>query len=204
MLIGTPAYGGLVRYEYLQSVLGMRDFWDSIQVRNDVLINANDSLINRARNNLASQFLETDGYEELFFLDADCEISPNDAERLRQMTGIRGALVPLKGKDRWNAFKDGEMVTPETNSKPFSVDFLGTAALVLPKRVLSSMALSGRLNRYRDPIVGDVWEFFPTYVKDGTLLSEDYGFCELARECGHTITVNPAVSVKHYGVTAWG
>lgn len=184
--------------------MAIRDDLDRRQIKSDVLITDNESLINRARNNLAATFLQTD-YDTLAFIDADIEIEADDFLKLLQMKGVRGAAVAMKHPDFFeslNVFKSGRQVKrSEMDSKPFKADFLGTAVLLLDRSILASLALS--VPRYTDPIVGQAYEFFPTYVDNDTLLSEDYGFCKLLKDAGIPIWVHPHIQVKHYGMACW-
>lgn len=180
--------------------MGIRDYLDSLGIENDILVTDNESLINRARNNLCATFLKTD-YETIAFIDADIEIGADDFYRLLQMKGVRGAPVPLKSKHgHLNVTKDQKpLKSPLSDSKPFRATFLGTAVLLVDRTVLTSLAVSRACKRYIDPIVGEAYEFFPTYVSDETLWSEDYGFCRLLQAAKIPIWCVP-MAVGHYGV----
>lgn len=200
VLIATPAYGGQVSVPYVQSIMAIRDYCQDHAISMDVLLASNESLINRARNNLVATFMALD-FDTLMFLDADIELSAESFARLLRMQGVRGAPVAMKHNFfvSLNVFKDGQQLKPaETPSEPFTADFVGTGCLLVDKTVLTSVALSQRLPRYTDPIVGDVVEYFPTFVDDGVLLSEDYGFCRILHRAGIPIWVCP-VPTRHYG-----
>jgi len=55
--------------------------------------------------------------------------------------------------------------------------------------------LAGSLQRDR------IYEFFPVFIEEGTerLLSEDYGFCKIARDNGIKIWAGPWINLAHMG-----
>jgi hypothetical protein len=51
---------------------------------------------------------------------------------------------------------------------------------------------------------GPVPALFMTPVHHGTLESEDYHFCRLARESGYKIIMDPKVKLGHWGLYRYG
>ena len=48
-----------------------------------------------------------------------------------------------------------------------------------------------------------MYDFFPVYVDDGVLLSEDYGFCRRWRALGRRVWADPDVELYHIGRKAY-
>ena len=46
-------------------------------------------------------------------------------------------------------------------------------------------------------------DYFQTLVQDETLLSEDYLFCQMARETDYKIIVDPSIKLGHVGTTVY-
>ncbi len=206
ILLGTPCYGGKVEVEFVQNLV--RLFGQSVQMDYgfDWLCNAGDSNINRARNNMVAQFMQTD-FDTLAFIDSDIDIHPNDFWRLAKMDDhIRGAAVATKtqdGSESLSCWVNGKQVRrEEMPSLPFDVDYLGTTVLFIDRIVFETTA--NDLPRYKDGTTGLYGvQWFENVVRREAYLSEDYGFCARAAEHGFRITCDPGVVVTHYGRGAW-
>ena len=77
ILIATPMYGGLCSGEYTASLIKTMMMLRNLKVPTYYAHMMNESLITRARNELARLFLEK-GYDYLMFIDADIHF-PHDA-----------------------------------------------------------------------------------------------------------------------------
>jgi hypothetical protein len=102
LFIATPAYGGLVTVQYLQSLLAAKARLDALGVRSVVYTIANESLITRARNACVARFLAAtlDGqpFTHLAFIDADVGFPEWGLERLLRFGApFAAAAYPLKG-----------------------------------------------------------------------------------------------------------
>src|SRR5882762_2004369 len=76
LLIATPCYGGLVTDHYLMSLLNLTRVLAGNGIAFDVRT-VTDSLITRARNHIANEFLREDGFTHLLFIDADLGFDAN-------------------------------------------------------------------------------------------------------------------------------
>ena len=96
ILVGTPAYGGMVHIDYLRRLFEYTGA--GIQFQLDTI--GNESLITRARNAILATFHVRRELTHLLFLDAD--VSLPAAGLLRMLTArapVIGAPVALKGLD---------------------------------------------------------------------------------------------------------
>ena len=189
---------------FFRTLFGIKN--DLPHIDSGFLITEGESLVSRARNNLASRFLQTD-FDHLAFIDADIEMKPADFEKLYLLPGVRGAAVNAKRPDFFESlscFKDGQQVKrSEMPSEAFSVDYLGSAVLIIPRDVFVALIDAEAVSEYTDDSIGTCWDFFPVSVHNSVYESEDYGFCRLCRENDIPITCEPSVSVKHYGSACW-
>jgi hypothetical protein len=69
IFLATPMYGGMCTGVFVQSLLDMSNVLTSHGIKLSCAFMFNESLITRARNNLVSQFLETDN-THLLFIDS--------------------------------------------------------------------------------------------------------------------------------------
>lgn len=76
--IATPMFGGMCSGFYLQSLLGLQTAIGRKGWETNISFMMNESLITRARNALAHQFLASN-CTHLFFIDADIRFDPREA-----------------------------------------------------------------------------------------------------------------------------
>lgn len=223
--IGTPMYGGVCHAGFMQSVYGLISLLYSKGHSGIFLSVLNESLISRARNDIARNFLETDA-DILLFVDSDITFNPEDIyDMLMLNEDVIGSVVPLR-KINWKSLHDGIVAyegkehpnkfgkffnintnTPEEiydlviDRKPFEVLRIGTAILSIKRKVFDQMKeivpiyYSNNQGEERKKS----WDFFPIYVDNETLVSEDFSFCNRWRDMG-----NKVMAVGHYNIVHTG
>ena len=77
IFIATPMYGGMCTGYYTQSLINTTAVMRANDIDMSFSCMFNESLIQRARNLLAHNFLKTDA-THLMFIDADIKYNPND------------------------------------------------------------------------------------------------------------------------------
>lgn len=173
---------------------------------------AGDSAVNRARNNLAKQFLESDN-DYLLFIDDDISFTLEDV-----MTCVNAPfhITGLLYSKRCEAKEDGiqwvmsRLGGEEVNGEGWlRVARQGTGFLCIARSALEH--IKGHRNTYVFhpgfsydlPTPG--YDFFAmgSFYNDAKeryeWLSEDWFFCDLARKCGLNIMVQTKRFVKHIG-----
>lgn len=228
LMIATPMYGGMCTGHYTQGLLmtlskmreiGVPVFWAQMM---------NESLITRARNELARIFLEN-GHDYLMFIDADIGFDRDAvAQLLAADKDIVCGIYPKK-EVNWDSVKRAakagkddlqdhggafvfNMVGSdhvETDDKGLiEVRHGGTGFMLIKRRVFEVLAPHVpiyRTSSMRNPQTGEydkplTHEFFATSIDDtGALLSEDYHFCELWRKHGGQVFANPFIKLEHVG-----
>lgn len=81
ILVATPCYGGQTFADYTQSSLRLLNACNAQRVPIGFVFLKSDSLIPRARNNLAHTFLKSD-FTHLMWIDADITFDPDDLLRM--------------------------------------------------------------------------------------------------------------------------
>jgi hypothetical protein len=186
----------------------------------------NESLITRARNTLAHEFLKSDA-DALLFIDSDHGFNSDDIVKMvNSGKDVIGAIYPMKsinwdnvrkaalaGRENLEAYSGSfaiNFLNEEQQFKgdePFKVRDIGTGMLFIHRRafeqvkplvkVYKNNAISASM-----PFGEPVHEFFPTMITEepeSILLSEDYAFCHLYRETGGTVYAAPWVRITHAG-----
>jgi len=225
LMIATPMYGGMCTGHYVSGLLATINKMRQVGVPVYWAQMMNESLITRARNELARLFLEK-GFDYLMFIDADISF---DATAVAQLMAadrdIACGIYPKKEVD-WRqvkkAAKDGKedlenyggafvfnMFGDKQESDEdgmIEVRHGGTGFMLIKRQVF--LDLMPHVPTYRvsthkengEYIKPLTHEFFATSIdKTGALLSEDYHFCELWREHGGKIYANPFIKLEHVG-----
>ncbi len=92
-------YGGMCSGEYTKAILALKQEVEKEGWGLSTAFIYNESLINRARNDLTKLFLESDS-THLLFIDADIYFNAKDVIRLvKEDRDIIGGLYPLKKID---------------------------------------------------------------------------------------------------------
>ena len=232
LMIATPMYGGMCTGHYVAGLLGTLNKMRSVNVPVYWAQIMNESLITRARNELARLFLEK-GFDYLMFIDADISFDGQAVATLMAADkDIVCGIYPKKEVD-WKKVAEAAKLgkenladyggafvfnmvgnRAETNEDGcIEVRHGGTGFMLIKRKVFEDLmphVPTYRTSSFKDPVTGEyakplTHEFFATSIDDsGALLSEDYHFCELWRKHGGTIWANPFIKLEHVGTYVFG
>ena len=225
MMVATPMYGGMCTGNYVAGLLGTINKMKSVGVPVYWAQITNESLITRARNELARLFLEK-GMDYLMFIDADISFDGTAVAQLMAADrDITCGIYPKKevdwkqinkaaklGKDNLQDYggafvfnMTGQVQESDTDGV-IEVRHGGTGFMLIKRQVF--LDLMPHVPTYRvsthkengEYIKPLTHEFFATSIDDtGALLSEDYHFCDLWRKHGGKIYANPFIKLEHVG-----
>lgn len=155
-----------------------------------------DSLICRARNVAAVCFLKTE-YEFMLFWDADIIATPGHIAMLMENDcEILCGIYPKKQKELCpvlNALPGTEKI--ETGGL-LEIMRGGTGFMRIHRSVLEAM----KTPEIEYDNHGEVqWDFFQVGVKNREYLSEDWYFCDRARELGFRVMLDSRIQLRHEG-----
>lgn len=228
ILIATPCYGGMVTSSFMLSFLGVASAAQQEGVAIGFYTVSNESLIPRGRNFIATEFLSMNpSFDKLLFIDADIKFSWEDVKKLLGSNEqIVGGTYPKKTlpidlsynplpehSDKYfplgsrtltehKAFAEAEA----GSNGEVEVVHLLTGFLMIDRSVLEALKEKTQSYSSHDLITGvskTYYDFFPAGVRDGLYRSEDWGFCELARENGFCPTLQTEVILDHVGSFAY-
>jgi hypothetical protein len=184
-----------------------------------------ESLITRAPNGMAYDFMQSDA-THLMFIDADISFKPADIVRMIDADkDIICGLYPKK-EINWqlvsNAVKSGvdykdlanytgsfvvnlvggALETTGDINHPMEIDNGGTGFMLIKREVFEKLKES--VGHYTNggqsiPEGEKVYDFFQVAIHDGLLLSEDFWFCHKWREVGGTVWAAPWCELGHFG-----
>lgn len=221
IMFALPMFGGMCHGDFAIGLVQTITLLHQLGYRVSIQAMFNESLITRARNNLAMTFMETD-LDLMMFIDADITFTPNDVLRLILADrDFCGGVYPRKGIN-WEgvaraakADKDSPqdwacsyvfnavgMEKGEADEDGMiEVSHAATGFLLLKRKVFE--ILRPRTLTYEDVIQGKKvvgYDYFKVGVgPNGKYTSEDYWFCTDWRDAGGKIYVNPYIRLGHIG-----
>jgi hypothetical protein len=229
IFIGIPCYNGLISASTFVGLVEVFKWCLENKIEYHYSLLTTDSLVSRARNTLATQFLDAESFSHLFFVDADIGFSINNFTRLLEYNKDMACGIYPSKKINWNRSVklSNDKITPDTllnynvnfiDPSNIIIDNLGfaqiqeaaTGFLLIKRKVFET--LKDKYPNYKfkarsgSPTEGsdNNYDFFRvgTYLeKDGTnvYLSEDYYFSRLWLESGGEIYADTVSSLKHLG-----
>jgi hypothetical protein len=209
IMVGTPAYNGMVHTDYVQSLLS----FNIACLNYSFLSLGGESLITRARNTILAHFHHNEAFTHLLFLDGDVFLDGKDLKKMLD-TGhdVIGAPVPLKTYENNKPVYNISGPLSEEGSLA-TVEKLGTAAMMLSQKAVSALvedAIKDQRSYAPNPLargIGDseeIYDVFQVGVRNGIYLSEDFWVCHRLRELGFDVYVDLSIRTRHNGVRSYG
>lgn len=172
----------------------------------------NDALLCRARSKTATHFLLETGCDVHVSIDSDIVFDPESvmqiARQAHELGGPVAGLYVTRASGSLcrptSIFEPDVPVELGTDPTPVPIKWAATGFLATPRRVFEALAKDLPLCHRNE-----WWRFYPFYQPfwieserdpgDMLYLSEDFAFCERARQAGFTVYLNPAVRLLHLG-----
>jgi len=204
ILIGTPAYNGLVHIDYLNSIMS---FYNS-KIPFSLMTIGNESLITRGRNTIISYYYsKIESFTYLLFLDADIYLDGKDLLKMMNWNkDVIGAPVPMKGKtlEGQPAYNVGDQIKDYGNGLS-TTNHIGTAALLLSSKAVKASIEDAKQYKKNPLSRGNkidipFYDVFRTEVENEVYLSEDFYLCHKLMEKGFEIFVDTTIETKHNGM----
>jgi FkbM family methyltransferase len=207
VFVALPVYGGVDPWfhQSLMELIRSKDRPYKLTVHHHV----GDSLVSRARNKLVKAFLDSEA-THLLFIDTDLIFSPEHVARIvSHGEPIVAGLYPKKQRELgWvcNLLEP----SPEVDARGLQpVKYAGTGFLCIAREVFEELVDAYHELRYDpdegDGEVGSLWDLFKVGVWEcpetgyRRYLSEDWWFCQLARDSGYEVLMDTQIILKHVG-----
>lgn len=175
---------------------------------------AGDALISRSRSIIASSFLRSDA-DVLLSIDSDIWFRPQDALKLAGQAeeyGIIAALYMTRNLNTQPALMlPDEPVLFHAGATPVEAQYVSTGFVAVHRRVFQTVkdALPLCHQQWTDNGVDtSFWPFYMPYVIEwpgdvNMYLSEDWAFCQRAKDAGFKCWVDPSIRLGHMGQTMY-
>lgn len=211
VFIATPMYGGMCHGAYAGALALVTSFFIPARVSVQFHFRTDCSLITRARDDLADEFMKSD-CTHLMFIDSDIGFDPQDILTMLAANKdvILGAYprkeigAPLVVKTLDGAPFPAEGDRPSQRRwAPLEVAGGGMGFALIKRKVF--VTLASKSPTYVNPRNGmPIKNLFPVVVEDGHLLGEDIYFCAQARNSGYKVWAAPWVKLTHTGSFQFG
>ena len=211
LMIGLPAYDHKVGVKMAISLmrLGQQVLEHGISIQVSSICGC--SVVSRARNVIAHNFLQSD-CDHLMFIDADMTFEPESVLRLlawNQTKGIvAGAYESRKpGKVYILSLDGGNGVDGAQNS--VAMDGMGlvkayrvaTGFMMIQRQVFEKLRDAHPEWEHQDSMEDRLlYSFFDFKCTPKGYIGEDFLFCDRAREIGTEIWVDPTIKLGHMGI----
>jgi len=231
ILIGTPCYNGTVTTNYMVSLFNMIRHLDTEGIHADIMTPSHESLITRARNFIANEFVRQTEYTHLLFIDADMGFPPETAARfLKADKDVVCGIYPVKhlDSDKLRGM-DSKLTTPEAEAAAMgyavkfqkgvqpdgdgfvSVEYGATGFMLIKREVLTRMAGAYPELKYHYSYamlydhMYDNCAFFDTMIDPETneYLPEDFSFCKRWRAMGGEVHADLQSRFQHVGTQVY-
>ncbi len=239
ILVTTPMYGGMCGGQYTKSTADLAKLAMQYQMTIDFFYLFNESLITRARNYCADEFLRNEQYTHLMFIDSDIGFDPHDVLSLAALADPESdkdilcgpypkktiswekiKLAVDKGFADENPQNLGKYVgdfvfnpvqgaTEIAIEEPCEVMEGGTGFMMIQRKTFEKYAEAyPELMYVPDHVRSEHFDgtreimcYFDALIdpKSKRYLSEDYMFCQWAREIGLKVWMCPWMQLGHTG-----
>lgn len=163
-----------------------------------------DALISRSRCNQGTKFLETKQWGEVFLsVDSDIEFKPEDAALIVKDVAdgldICGGFYVTRSQDA--PAHPAVRLAPNQHliigrGEPAEIVYASTGFMAVHRKVFERLAETMELCRSGPRYF---YPFYSPFVYKGEYLSEDWAFCQRARDIGFKIWLDPRIRLGHLG-----
>jgi len=190
-------------------ILKMMDFADGKGIKCQLFPRLDESLICRARQRALADFFYKNEFNYLMTVDDDL-IFPEDTivklvEADKPVIGgfyrlktdqYLGTAVRIKGGANW--------IPTVVDQKIDEADYISTGCTLIKREVVVDMINEFPALEYVENLTGKkLWALYQPFVhfngQFNEYLSEDWAFCERARQAGSSIWAHGGIHCKHWG-----
>lgn len=210
VLIGTPAYGGQCYTKFTESLLYTKELLEKNNIDFEVMF-INNQLVTRARNMIASTFMNGESYTHLLFIDADVTWNPVNVLMLLEHE-LECVIGVYPNKQYYK--RDGNItVNPSStiqqpiveNGNLIKVKHGATGFMLLTKAALKRVEKD--VDTFMLPNGNDwieLYNYFDCAVVDKNYLTEDYYFSHLFTKNGGEMWADKRIQLLHIGTHNYG
>lgn len=205
LMIGLPAYDHKVGLRMAISLmrLGQQVLEHGIHIQVSSICGC--SVVSRARNMIAHEFLKSD-CDHLLFIDSDMNFEPDSVLRLLAWNQTK----PIVG-GAYEARKEGKVyiLSLDGDKEHIQMDVMGnvkarriaTGFMMIQRQVFEKLAEMHPEWEHKDNTSDAMLHsFFDFKVTRDGYIGEDFLFCDRAQEAGFSVWIDPTIKLGHMGI----
>jgi hypothetical protein len=205
LMIGLPAYDHKVGLRMAVSLmrLGQQVMEHGIHIQVSSICGC--SVVSRARNMIAHEFLKSD-CDHLLFIDSDMNFEPDSVLRLLAWNQTK----PIVG-GAYESRKEGKIyiLSLDGDKEHVQMDAMGnvkarriaTGFMMIQRKVFEKLAEMHPEWEHKDNTSDAMLHsFFDFKVTREGYIGEDFLFCDRAQEAGFSVWIDPTIKLGHMGI----
>lgn len=205
IMIGLPAYDHKVGVKMAISLMKLAQKVMEHGIHIQVSSICGCSVVTRARNLIAYEFLQSD-CDSLMFIDADMTFDPDSIIRLLAWNQTKPIVAGA-----YEARKPGKVyiLSLEGDAENVMMDEMGivqarraaTGFMMIQRAVFEKLRDIHPEYAHKDTNSDNILHsFFDFKVTPEGYIGEDFLFCDRAREAGFSVWVDPTIKLGHMGI----
>lgn len=228
IFVATPSLRAMVNAPYVKSLIALQARCHRLGIGFAFDMVCGISVIDHARNYLASHFLANSTHSHLLFIDDDMGFNADEIAAMFAWPEVEviAAMCPKRRID-WERIKQVVLAHPDIEAshlanltgnyggmfhlpeaaaqmsvgpKPMPVDAIGTGIMLISRACLLRLIEVAPLHPVNAKSEGfPLYPFFRCEMVDGVLTGEDVAFCNLVRKHGGRILGAPWPVITHSG-----
>jgi len=219
VILATPFYMQQENSMFGQSMIATCTMLTQAGIPWDLIRVEGDSYVDRAKNTIVANFLESDG-TDLIMIDSDESWSPIAIARLLQHPEeIVAGAYPFK--NRWGQFAGNPLMSEKNGQLEYSGRELSDGSCLLEAYSIAGGFLRVKrsaFEKFADFYPNDVYQddyawpgrsgriytaFFECGVHEYFRYGEDSNFSRKMRAAGIRIWIDPNITIRHHGMHSW-
>lgn len=207
VMVATPTYTGEIVAEFVRCIMAATVHCLVNRVQLELVIADRYSLIQFARNRLATDFLEDESFSHILWIDADVGFDPRAVVQLLEHgVDVVGGAYPVKSYPTWFPVELEEKATGTGLQK---AKVLPTGFLLVSRRAMAAIAETAeRYIHYHQGQELETLHLFDVELEDRggkyrDLIGEDVVLCHKLKRAGFDLWVDPDINFSHWGQNVW-
>lgn len=220
VLIAIPCYGGIMQAKTALSLIDVVKHLELEKINYDILTVSNQSLIPKARSDIANYFINATNFDYIFWLDADIVFSSEDFFKLYRMAMKNYQHIMGTYRHKTQDVKYSFSVIQENGNLVWNKDFPHAVKVdsnvggfsMIHRDVFEKIAIDHQHLKYTpwsttrhvtEKELNNSYHYYeiPISETSGMILPEDFAFQEKCKKLGIDMWLHTGVKLGHNGNT---
>lgn len=219
VLIAMPCYGGVTSAKTTVGLFNLGKALLANNIEHDILFVSNQSLIPKARSDIANYFMNATNFDVLFWVDADIGFVPEDFRKLFEsiLSGHEYVTATYRHKTLFPKYSfvvetDNNQIIWDSNQTAIKISKNVGGFSMVTRSVFEKIARHYPELKYvplndgkvvTDAELNNSYHYYETPISSetGIILPEDFAFQEKCKNVGVDVWMRPDITLIHNGNT---